>query len=124
MRLILIPWTASNGFNLRIYRLPIYDHTHPDAELSTHKGQMIALKLLDEYAEEKRLTTYNPDRSLRMAVIVSVRDVIAERLLRVLSSLGSLKPTILRRKVFDELVEEVTLEKLESVLSIQKLIND
>ena len=35
MRLILIP---SNGFNLRIYRLPIYDHIQLDAELSKHGG--------------------------------------------------------------------------------------
>jgi len=122
MRLLLVPWSSLSGPRLRIYRLPINDHAHPDAELSTHKGQTIALKLLDKHAVEKRLTTYNPGRSLRMAVNVEIPNEVAERLLRTLSALGSLDPKILRRKIFDELTEEVTFEKLEQALSIQKLI--
>jgi len=123
MRLLLVPWSSFSGPRLRIYRLPIRDHAHPDAELSTYKGQTIALKLLDKHAVEKRLTTYNPSRSLRMAVNVEIPDVIAVRLLKALSALGSLNPTLKRRKIFKELAEDPTLEKLEHVLSIQKLID-
>jgi len=123
MRLLLVPWYSISGPRLRIFRLPINDHVRPDVELSTHKGQIIALKLLDKYAVEKKLTTYNPDRSLRMAVDVEVPDEAAERLLKTLFALASLNPSLKRRKIFKDLAENPSLRKLEHVLSIQKLVD-
>ena len=96
----------------------------PEVEIRTFRGQIIAMALLDAYAEHKILTTFDPaEHSRRMAVMVSIPDETAERLLKALSALGNLDPKTLRRKVFDELAEEVTLEKLEQALSIQKLID-
>jgi len=123
MRLLLVPWSSFSGPRLRIYRLPIRDYAHPDIEISTFKGQRIALKLLDEHAVEKKLTTYNPYRSLRIAVEVQLSEDDADRILRSLSALSRAKPSILRKKVFDELAEDPSLEKLERVLALSKLIN-
>lgn len=123
MRLLLVPWSLFSGPRLRIYRLPIRDHAHPDIEISTFKGQRIALKLLDEHAVEMRLSTFNPERSLRMAVEVQLSEDDGDRILRSLSALSRIKPSVLRKKVFDELAEDPSLEKLERILALSKLIN-
>ena len=123
MRLLLVPWSSFSGPRLRIYRLPIRDHANPDIEISTFKGQRIALKLLDEHAVKKKLTTYNPYRSLRMAVEVQLSEDDADGIFRTLSALSRVKPSVLRKKVFDELAEDPNLEKLERILALSKLIN-
>ena len=123
MRLLLVPWSSFSGPRLRIYRLPIRDHAHPDIEISTFKGQRIALKLLDEHAVKKKLTTYNPYRSLRMAVEVQLSEDDGGRILKTLSALSRVKPSVLRKKTFDELAEDPSLEKLERILALSKLIN-
>jgi len=123
MRLLLVPWSSFSGPRLRIYRLPIRDHARPDIEISTFKGQRIALKLLDKHAVRKKLTTYNPCRSLRMAVEVQLSEDDADGVFRSLSALSRVKPSVLREKVFDELAEDPNLEKLERILALSKLIN-
>jgi len=124
MILSLIPWRTASGFSLRIYKeFPIRYYGKPEAEIYSFNGQKIALALLDMYSKKKILTAFNPEHSLRMAVVVVIPDGVAGRLLRALSALRSLDPRILRRKIFEELTEEVTLEKLEQALSIQKLID-
>ena len=123
--LFLIPWSFAGGFSLRIYKIYPRNVRKPEAEIRASRGQIIATTLLDKYAVQKILTTYNPENSRRIAVMVSIPDEVAERLLRALSILGSLDPKVLRRKIFEELTNpmELTLEKLEHVLAIQKLID-
>ena len=123
MRLLLVPWSSFSGSRLRIYRLPLTSD-RPEVEISTFKGQRIALKLLDKHAAEKKLTTYNPYRSLRMAVEVQLPEDDGGRILKALSALSRVKPSILRKKIFDELAEDPSLEKLERVLALSKLINN
>ena len=124
MMLLLVPWSFTGGFALRIYRYYPWSPHKPEVEIRTFRGQIIAMALLDAYAEHKILTTFDPaEHSRRMAVMVSIPDETAERLLKALSALGNLNPRVLRRKIFEELTEEVTLEKLEQALSIQKLID-
>ncbi|OYT46578.1 hypothetical protein B6U84_00055 [Candidatus Bathyarchaeota archaeon ex4484_40] len=122
MRLLLVPWSGMPGFMLRIYRLPLRSG-HPEVEISTFKGQTIALRLLEKYAAEKKLATFNPEHSLRIAVEVTLPEDVANRILKAISALSEVKPSILRRKVFDELAENPSLEELERVLAIIKLVN-
>jgi len=123
MRLLLVPWSGMPGFMLRVYKTSRILPYHDCLEISTFTGQTIALKLFDMYAEEKRLTTFNPNHSLRMAVEIKLPDDVGERLLRLLSALSRVKPSILRRKTFRMLAENPSLEELERVLAVTKLVN-
>jgi len=126
MWLLLVPWSFTGGFALRIYRYYPTNIRKPEVEIRTSRGQIIATTLLDKYAEHKILTTFNPGNSRRIAVMASIPDETAKKMLKYLSILGSLKPKVMRRKIFEKLTDLkiLTLENLEHVLSIQKLIDD
>jgi len=90
--LVLVPWSFTGGFALRIYKYYPWSSHKPEVEIGTSKGQIIATVLLDRYAEEKALTTFDPaEHSRRMAVMVAIPDETAERLLKALSALGAHK---------------------------------
>jgi len=121
VKVLLVPWSKTYGFNLRIYKLPVKDHVHPEVDLRTFNGQKIMLELIDRYALKKKLTTYNPDRSVRMAVQVELPNDLAERILTILSSLSHTKASV-EKKVFTRLAESPSLKNLEKALAVEKLV--
>ena len=123
MRVLLVPWSMGYGFSLRIYRQPLQGYINPpNLELRTFRGQVIALKLLEKYADEKTLTTYNPGHSLRLAVMVNVPDKVYRRLLEALAALSRIGRAALDGRVLEELAENPTLERLEQALALTKLV--
>jgi len=121
LRIILVPWLKSWVFALRIY-VDDGGIIWPDdyrAEISTLKGQMLALSLIQKHAESVRLTV--PDFiSCRLAVEAKIQEEVAERLLFALKRLGDISSS---RKIPESLIENPTLEGLESFLSINRLIS-
>jgi len=123
MRVLLLPWSTGYGFSLRIYTQPLQGYINPpNLELRTFREQVIALKLLEKYAADKTLTTYNPGHSLRMAVMVNVPDKVCRRLLAALADLCRIEYAALRRRSFEELAENHTLERLEQALALTRLV--
>ncbi|MEM2921201.1 MAG: hypothetical protein QXF26_02660 [Candidatus Bathyarchaeia archaeon] len=119
MRVLLVPWSRVYGFSLRIYRQPSQGYINPpNVELRTFRGQ----RLLEKYADEKTLTTYNPGHSLRLAVMVNVPDKVCRRLLAALAALSRIGRPVLHRRSFEELAENPTLERLEQALALTKLV--
>ena len=116
MKVLLAPWFKSGtGFVLRVYDL----ENCCKAEISTFRGQEVALAVIQGCSESLSLSTFNVKRSLRMAVLAEMPDAVAERLLFALSKLGEFKYS---RQIPDELVETPTLESLERFLAIRKLV--
>jgi len=123
MRVLLVPWSTGYAFTLRIYTQPLPRCINAaNVELRTFRGQLIALKLLEKHAGEKTLTTYNPGHSLRMAVMLNVPDKVCRRLLAALASLSRIDGAALYGRVFEELGENPTLEKLEQALALTRLV--
>lgn len=129
MQILLAPWNRPfTGFTLRIYRLngkpsnglfKPYANSY-EAEISTFKCQEIAIALIQRHASTLVLTTFNVERSLRMAAVAEVPDEDAEKLLNTLSKLSKLPNS---RLIPDELVENPTIEGVERFLSIRKLLD-
>jgi hypothetical protein len=119
MKVLLAPWSMARGFSLRIFKDdgPCWK---PEAAIATFRGQTIALKLLEKYAEEKTLTTFNPESSLRMAVLVEIPDDTANRLLESLERLSQVPRSW---EIPAELAKNPTLETVERFLAVRKLID-
>ncbi len=119
MEFMLIPWCRSWSICLRIYSRPVERAGEGcDAEISTWKGQKIALELLQKYATSLKLTVPRFIRT-RMMVVVEVPDELGEGLLSALKRLDDVRDS---REIPDSLVENPTLEGLESFLSLRKLL--
>jgi hypothetical protein len=116
VKVLLVPWfKPATGFTLRVYGL----ENHCKVEISTFRGQELALTLIQKYSESLLLSTFNVKRSLRMAVVAEVSDAVAERLLFALSKLGEVQ---FSRLIPSELVENPSIKGLERFLSIRKLV--
>ena len=118
MKVFLVPWFKTySGVALRIYVQGYRYLNDCKAEISTVKGQKIALSLVQTYASSLRLTTFELMR-FRMAVEADVPDGVADRLLFALSKLGNIH---LSKHIPDALVEHPTLENVERFLAIRAL---
>ncbi len=128
MKILLVPWSKSCGFALRIYEQPYSGYTDdPEPiEIATSKGHEIATALLDAYP--KRLCSFNPQHSVRIAVEVDAPEEVGARLLKVLESLANVNPKVLRGKTAKGLtgilLENPTLEGVEHLLAITKLLEE
>jgi len=116
MKVLLAPWFKSGtGFVLRVYDL----ENRCKAEISTFRGQEVALAVIQRCSESLSLSTFNVKRSLRMAVLAEIPDAVAESLLSALSKLSEIKCS---RQIPGELVENPAVESLERFLAIRKLV--
>lgn len=124
VKVLLAPWFKSaTGFTLRIYdgeKCQLAGDYNYLAEISSFKGQRIALALLQEYAESLRLSTFNVERSLRMAVEATLPDDVAERLIFALKKLGEIHAS---RIIPNDLAESPSLTSLERFLSVRKVLS-
>jgi hypothetical protein len=118
LKVFLVPWFKTySGVALRVYVQGYRCLNDCKAEISTVKGQKVALSLVQAYASSLRLATFELMR-FRMAVEADVPDGVADRLLFALSKLGKIP---LSRQIPDALVEHPTLENVERFLSIRAL---
>jgi hypothetical protein len=120
LKVFLVPWFKTySGVALRVYVQGYRCLNDCKAEISTVKGQKVALSLVQAYAFSLRLATFELMR-FRVAVEADVPDRVAGRLLFALSKLGKIP---LSRQIPDALVEHPTLENVERFLSIRALIS-
>jgi len=119
LKIFLVPWFKSySGIALRVYTQGYQCLNDRKAEISTVKGQKVALSLVQRYSSSLRLSTFEVMR-FRMAVEADVPDAVADRLLFVLAKLGKIR---FSKQIPDALVERPTLESVEHFLSIRALM--
>lgn len=121
MKILLVPWIKSWVFALRIYKYDdreLYSNDHV-AQITTARGQRIALVLIQRYAESLKLSIPEFLKNSRMIVEAEIPDPVGERLLFTFKHLGRITES---RLIPEELAENPSLEDLERFLSIKKLL--